>query len=291
MIRQTVLGLVAGVAAVVCVVSAAAVWLGQSLAGCYVEWIALPQRPLCGSGIWGVEWMPVVVLIACILALTVAAGIGIGTLVRQFGKAARFRRRLSAVAQPHLMGQVRAAAEAAGLTDVECVPIDVPMAVTIGVWRPTVIVSTGLADLLTVEELTAVLRHERVHREGRHPVLYGLARTASAAAFPIPALRTAARRVVLAGEITADKAAVDAHGVRSLVGALLKISDYGATPHAVALGSIDGMLEDRLRAMSGDTQELEQPTVDRSRSIAAAAIVSLPLLVVSIAWLRAAGHL
>ncbi|WP_240417882.1 M56 family metallopeptidase [Paenibacillus periandrae] len=54
-------------------------------------------------------------------------------------------------------------------------PIDVireqqPLALAIGMLRPRIVISTGLLDMLSVEEVHAVLLHERYHCTQRHPL-------------------------------------------------------------------------------------------------------------------------
>jgi Zn-dependent protease with chaperone function len=123
-----------------------------------------------------------------------------------------------------------------------------PYAFTHGIWRPSVVVSTGLVAATTHDELVAVLRHEDFHRRHRDPLRVLAVRTWSAAFFFIPILGTFLRRGLTCQELRADRAAVRAGGVAPVAGALLKAIGEPAVAPKAALAAMGGatLLETRV---------------------------------------------
>ena len=104
-------------------------------------------------------------------------------------------------------------------------------------------------------------------------------------------MTAAAHRVVLTAEIAADNAAAEVDGIRPLVRALSKISQFDRPSHGIALGSIDGMLELRLRALKGEAPGQSVPGAGVRQSCLAVSFACLPLAIVLLAYLRAMGWL
>lgn len=288
--RWAVVGVLAGAGALVGLSATVVATLGRSLAGCYIDAVPMPVDHLCAAGLWGAEWVPFVVLAASLITFVATVAAAVGGLVHQFGGAGRLARRLEAHMAP-LPDRLRVCADRGSVTDIRYIDIDEPVAVTVGPIRTRILVTRGLVTLLNDDELEAVLRHEAVHLRGRHPALYGLTRSAAAAAFALPAVGPAARNVVLQSEIAADAAAIRALGVRPLVSALAKLVDLPAPNQAAAVGSVQGMLDQRIAVLAG-----EQPPEVRGpgpgvATAAAAAVLLLPALTVFLAFLSARGRL
>jgi beta-lactamase regulating signal transducer with metallopeptidase domain len=92
-----------------------------------------------------------------------------------------------------------------------------------GLLRPRIYLSRGLVELLTLEELEAVLRHERHHLTRRDPLRYFVADLVEHLAAFFPALLTVSDRVRIQAEVAADQAALRAMSVDILASALIKV--------------------------------------------------------------------
>jgi Zn-dependent protease with chaperone function len=84
-----------------------------------------------------------------------------------------------------------------------------------------VLVSTGLADLLRVDELEAVVAHERAHLTQRHAVAVGIAESIERAVPWVPGARAMARSTRVLVEFAADDAAARRVGRDALRRAVL----------------------------------------------------------------------
>ena len=150
-------------------------------------------------------------------------------------------------------GRLQALCEDLGLgRRVTLVTTDAPMAFCQGLWWPRVWVSTGTLALLSSRELAAVLRHERAHLRGRHPLQLLIAR-ALAAAFPfLPVLRELAGVLPRAQELVADRAVIRAGERQALGHALLALVDAQrqAPPLPLAPGMV-GAIDARLDQLTG----------------------------------------
>ncbi len=82
-----------------------------------------------------------------------------------------------------------------------------PYAVCVGLWRPTICVSSGLLDLLTPMQLRAVLAHEEMHRLRRDPLRLHICQRLQCYLPMVPWLAELPNRVQLRAEIQADRAA------------------------------------------------------------------------------------
>lgn len=106
-----------------------------------------------------------------------------------------------------------------------------------GLLRPSIWLSQGLVDLLSDEELAAVLRHERHHVSQRDPLRVLLARTWAASLFFLPAANALLQLFLDAKENEADEAAGAAP---DLAAALLKLVRAGkALPAQANLAAMD----------------------------------------------------
>lgn len=172
--------------------------------------------------------------------LTVVAGAILGVAVRALRRTSRatrvLRRELSA-RRGLASGTLLEVAAEVGLAGVEVITDPEPFALTYGVRRPRVAVSTGLVEALSREELAAVLAHEQAHVECRDPLRVLLAAGASVPGFWLPVLPALRTRFVIGRELAADRRAMARYGKRALAGALLKAVEVpaGATGMAEAL--------------------------------------------------------
>lgn len=128
-----------------------------------------------------------------------------------------------------------------------------PFAYCIGLWRPKVLISTGLERALSAEALEAVVAHEHAHAARRDNLRHGLA------ALALLPLGPRARRALLAdltlsSEQACDRTAIETTGNASaLLGALAAMrSDRRRTPRlrTTSFGATT-TLASRLAALDG----------------------------------------
>lgn len=145
-------------------------------------------------------------------------------------------------------------------------------AFTYGIWRPRVVVSTGLVEVATADELVAVLHHEDCHVRNRDPLKVLALRTWTAALFYLPVIGSLLTRVLDRQELKADRAALRACGVSPVAGALLKAVDRPAAGRGTAVAALGGpaLLEARITQLeTGDDSPL--PSAVTARTVLASA--------------------
>lgn len=165
---------------------------------------------------------------------------GLAALARHWRRTRELDRAVCRDATPPSSRLATAAARAGCADPVVEVPAGSPYAFTYRIWRPRIVVSTGLLDAATDEELVAVLRHEDYHVRHRDPLKVLALRSWSAAFFVVPLVGALFQRVLDRQEIKADRAAIRTCGVTPVAGALLK-----------AVGEPDGGRESVLAAIGG----------------------------------------
>jgi Zn-dependent protease with chaperone function len=258
----------------------------DTIARCYWAWFpgsGLPpsvcMRPIPGAGFH--LFVPAVVLLA-LLCLTACIGVPRAT------RLARRARRLSArlgPSFPALPEEVAAAARSAGASRVEVRENELAFGVCLGMFRPRVVVSMALMELLDPEELVAVLAHEERHRRRRAPLRQVVARAIAKSLFFLPVLTVILDAHLVDEEIVADREALAVAGQQPLVRALAKLADKLDPSEAVAqFGGISALLT-RLRALEGGALD---PLRVGPRRMAVSA-VSLGTLVLLVLWMPIAG--
>lgn len=157
----------------------------------------------------------------------------------------RALRRLLRSARRPPAASLRAVADVLGIAGrVEVVGTGEAFAVTHGLLRPRILLSTGLVAALDEAELTAVLVHERHHLQRRDPLRLLACRLLAGYGWFLPLLRWYIRRVSVRWELAADRAATTSAGVAAVAGALLKLADL-PVPAAVAAANPMGDAGDR----------------------------------------------
>lgn len=164
---------------------------------------------------------------------------------------------------------------------VDAVAAGEAFAVTYGLVRPRILVSTGLTAELSAAEITAVLAHEREHLRYRDPLRLLAARLLAQWAWYLPAGRWLARRCALRRELAADRAAAGVAGRGVLAAALFKLASLPACP-AVAAAS---PAEDQPGSLEARVAQLEDGRPPRQRLTALRVLASGGALV----WLAAAA--
>jgi Zn-dependent protease with chaperone function len=152
-----------------------------------------------------------------------------------------------------------------------------PQAFCAGLFQARIFISTATVELLSDNELDAVVGHERDHRSAHDPLRLALARALSEALFFVPALHPLARQYGELAEVRADEAAIAATGgdKRSLAAAL-------AAFDARAPDGATGISPDRVDALLGAKPVRPLPAGLIALSIATVAAV------IVLAW-RASG--
>jgi hypothetical protein len=92
--------------------------------------------------------------------------------------------------------------------DVVFLDLPVAHAFCLGFWQPRIWLTTGLVNLLTDEELAAVLAHEAYHCRQRDPLRLLIGRTLKSAYFFFPLVGDLARAAEFQQEVAADQAAI-----------------------------------------------------------------------------------
>ena len=137
-----------------------------------------------------------------------------------------------------------------GHPTVEVIAGSRPEAFCAGYLRPTVYISKGALEALTVAELDAVLAHEYHHRLVRDPLRFAVGRILTRALFFVPVLQPLFDRDADLAELNADGAAVEASGGRQgpLASALL-LFDASAPPGVSGISSarFDSLLGEPVR--------------------------------------------
>lgn len=143
-----------------------------------------------------------------------------------------------------LARELTGAAVRRSIAGVECrvVPGGRPRAFVAGVGRPAVFITTGAVDVLTPDELRAVVLHEAHHARTFAPVRAALVNAWRGAGQRVPTLGEQLAARLAAIEIDADRFALAAGTTRRhLASALVKLE---ASPDGVAFdGGGDGRLQ------------------------------------------------
>ena len=241
---------VAGALAALGIASAAA--LGATIVGALTA---------CVFFVAALDRVPISALLLVVLALA-----SVGAFIRTLWTYRRERHLLTVLplemSSDSALTQV---ADAAGVT-VHVTPARRPAAFCFGLLRPRVVVTSGLLERLSPEEVSAVVWHEAEHVRNREPLRCVLARLATNSFFWIPLLRDLLDRFLLVKEIVADQRAVERTSRAALAGAL---SEVATAPSLATVGAGDfaSARIDRLFA-----PEAALPPLFRCRHVAASAI-------------------
>lgn len=102
------------------------------------------------------------------------------------------------------------------------------IAITMGLIRPRIVLSTGLIKFLTNDELKAVIYHEMYHAESRDPLKNFLMSLCSSTLWYIPILKWFNQKYRIVKELLADEFAIEKQATSVNLGsALLKMLKVG----------------------------------------------------------------
>jgi hypothetical protein len=162
-------------------------------------------------------------------------------------------------------------------------------AVTVGLWRPRVLMSTAMVALLDDGELHAILTHERHHVMHRDPLKVWLAYTLTDALFFLPLARDLREAYMVRKELSADRDVIGSpRQKQDLARALLKLLDTDNAPSrsAIAVGQFSPARA-RLAQLTGEGASL---VVLSRRRLAQSLIVGLAMLVIVAALFVEPSH-
>jgi Zn-dependent protease with chaperone function len=152
------------------------------------------------------------------------------------------------------------------------------VAMTVGVFRRRIVVSSSLRSLLTPLERTAVIAHERAHVRGRHSMILLLAQSLVHAFGRIAPVREAANCIVVSLELAADDAAVIEVGDPFVVAsALERMASPSDLTVGRALAAADTEVAARARRLCGGG--VQRRVQDRSLRLVGFAIAAAIFLV------------
>ncbi|WP_234310569.1 M56 family metallopeptidase [Streptomyces sp. NRRL S-474] len=160
---------------------------------------------------------------AALLAATAVPAVFAVALVCELLSARRLRVRHAQVLR--LVGRTR---PGLGATVLEH---DTPAVYCLPGRAPQVVVSSGALRVLTGQQVTAVLEHERAHIAGRHHLLVAAAGALAAVFRGLPLTRLARTEVLLLLEMAADDRALRRCSREALATALYAVAS-GQAPHA-----------------------------------------------------------
>ncbi|UQZ86340.1 Regulatory protein BlaR1 [Paenibacillus konkukensis] len=134
-----------------------------------------------------------------------------------------------------------------------------PMAFAAGFWKPQIVLSTGLLELLDPSELEAVIHHETFHRKHGDPLKIFLLSLLASVMWYLPILKSFHQNYKIVREILADNYAIDKlGGSADLGGALLKLLK-GQTPANLSISHVsftDTSINFRIRKLLEPQSEL-----------------------------------
>jgi len=224
--------------------------------------------------------------LACFLLLGVGGlGAGIARFVQQIIATRllvrRLRRRPRASVPPMLrgvLGEIHLAGRLEVIADRDV------YAFSVGFWRPRIVLSTGLRELLDPDELTAVLLHEAYHVRALDSLKVAFARAMARALFFLPLADDLARSYLIQKELAADRYAIRQMGDRwALASALWKLARQAQTQAQVAVAGATDAIALRVRQLLDSPEPVAVPVI-RSR---AGALVSATIIALLIGLLAA----
>jgi len=216
-----------------------------------------------------------------LLAIVMGTVSGLRTLIRQHRQTRDLLRACLATRSPRRRA-VDQVAQRLGLDrQVDIADIPGPVAFCYGYLRPRVLISRHLVEMLTGDEMEALLLHEREHVRQRDPLKVAGGELLASAGFFLPILGGLHRRYLIEKELAADRAAITEQGsAASLMAALVRLVDHRAAPETAPPIGAAGALEVRIATLVGDPVRLDLRLGPAGLvgSLVAALLAVLPLL-------------
>jgi hypothetical protein len=164
-----------------------------------------------------------------------------------------------------------------------CVDLDAPAMTLVGVFRPKLLVTRSVLELLSPEELSAAIEHEAGHRRAWDNLKRLIMRATPDALSVLPACRRLEHEWALAAEQAADAhAAHDASCGVALASALVKVARLTPASNQALVSPLVGGEAIALRV-----SQLLNPPARRARSIAGdAAMIGLAMAGIALVVVR-----
>lgn len=166
---------------------------------------------VCQSGIqnlgqhWSVAWQ--LVILAIVFFVIARGGWSTWQQIKTTRRFVHLFEPLRETPSPRVLSLLKAHNLPEG--DVVYLNLTAPHAFCLGFWHPRIWLTTGLANLLSDEELTAVLVHETYHLRRRDPLRLLISRSLKSALFFLPMIGVLAKVAELQQEIAADEAVIE----------------------------------------------------------------------------------
>ena len=223
---------------------------------------------------------------AFVAVVGAGAVVGLRSFVLQLAASRRLAHRVTELRLPG-DARVAAAAQRFGMRrNVAVVDCNESFSFAYGALAPRVVVSRGLVEQATDDELAAVLEHERYHVRNLDPLKVLFARALPPTFFYLPALRVFEQRYVAGRELAADRLAVTRCGRKPLAGALYKVvrgPEWSELRVAAAIGGPE-LLDVRLTQLETGA-EPQLPGLSRTQiaTTATAALLLIAVFTLSVA--------
>lgn len=164
---------------------------------------------------------------------------GAGVTARRVWKTQRFVCKLRSASAATPPARLAGLSASLGLSDqITVLATEVPLAFCFGLLKPRICLSTGLINVLTDKELTAVLLHEDYHRHHYDPLRNLVTEILGCLLFFLPIAAELRDLFSAWTELAADRYAARVTGRRPLAGALHKMLTH---PLAVSFSSVSGL--------------------------------------------------
>ncbi|MGG1688261.1 M56 family metallopeptidase [Pseudalkalibacillus sp. NRS-1564] len=177
-------------------------------------------------------------------------------IVKQIYRYVTFSKRLSLLHEDTVTQEVIRNFDL-GNQALEVIRSDEPIALTYGMIRPKIVLSTELVSLLSKEELRAVIYHETFHQQHRDPLKKFIITLLVHALWYVPILKWVSNHYHTLREIAADRFAMKEANMLDLSSALLKLlkSDHRQR-HAFAVSFAETSVNDRIQHILAPEKEV-----------------------------------
>ncbi|WP_371017800.1 M56 family metallopeptidase [Pseudalkalibacillus sp. JSM 102089] len=177
-------------------------------------------------------------------------------IVKQIYRYVTFSKRLSLLREDIVTEEVIRNFDL-GKQALEVIKSDEPIALTYGMIRPKIVLSTELVSMLSKEELRAVIYHETFHQQHRDPLKKFIITLLVHALWYVPILKWVSNHYHTLREIAADRFAMKEANMLDLSSALLKLlkSDHRQR-HAFAVSFAETSVNDRIQHILAPEKEV-----------------------------------
>jgi beta-lactamase regulating signal transducer with metallopeptidase domain len=132
------------------------------------------------------------------------------------------------------------------------------LAMTLGIYQPKIIFSTGLLSQLTTKQLEAVVLHEAYHFRHHHPALFIWGELVSSTLFFLPSLHDLLQQMKYRLEANADLFAINSQQTsRFLKQAVIRNLDQASTPQFVPSFAASRVLEQRIASLTNHQAQIQ----------------------------------